>query len=812
MAEPQIIHMHLDGMSCASCAGRAERALEALPGVRDVSVNFASGQAQIRLSGASLADVTTALKAANYPARETEMFLTLENLNCASCVGRAEAALMKTPGVVEASVNLASRTAHIRYLAGATDTATLSRTLDQAGYPVTQTTADESAEPDHTAREIQDAKRDFVIAAILTAPVFAMEMGGHFIPGVHALIDQTIGRQTAWLLQFILTTAVLAGPGRVFFRRGVPALVRAAPDMNSLVALGAGAAWIFSTLAIFAPSMFPAQTANVYFEAAAVIVTLILLGRWLESRAKGRTGVAIRKLIGLQPQTARVERKGRITEVALEQVDVGDLLHVRPGERMAVDGVVIDGSSNVDESMISGEPMPVAKSPGDMVVGGTVNGTGALVFRATNVGRDTVLARIIAMVERAQGAKLPIQAVADRVVRVFVPIVIALAVLTVLAWLMFGPAPALSYALVAGVSVLIIACPCAMGLATPTSIMVGTGRAAELGVLFRKGDALQQMDEVRVVAFDKTGTLTEGRPTVTRVAWAEGVTQERSLRLIAAAEAKSEHPIARAIEELADEKNPPPVTEFKAIGGFGLSARVDGHDVLIGSARLMTDRGVTLGPLGNEGDAMSAAAQSPVFAAIDGEPAVVMAVSDPIKLSSRAVVQDLRAQGITVAMVTGDTRATARAIADELGIDHVSAEVLPGGKRDEMAALRQSFGTVAFVGDGINDAPALAEADIGLAVGSGTDVAIEAADIVLMSGDLAGVSRALHLSRRTMRNIRQNLFWAFAYNAALIPVAAGVLFPATGLLLSPMLAAGAMALSSVFVLSNALRLRHMKGA
>ncbi|WP_299847676.1 heavy metal translocating P-type ATPase [uncultured Roseovarius sp.] len=812
MTAPQTLRIEIDGMSCAGCAGRAERALTALPGIRDVSVNFAAGSAQMQLVSAELHEVTEALNAAGYPARAREITLSIRDLSCASSVGRAEAALHAVPGVVTASVNLASAQAQVRFLAGMTDAETLARALTQAGYPAHQHDAAADDQTDRRQQEAQHARRSFLIAAILTLPVFVLEMGSHFIPGMAGLIDDTMGRQNSWMLQFILTTIVLFWPGREFFTRGIPALIRAAPDMNSLVALGTSAAWAFSTLSLLAPSLLPAETLAVYFEAAAVIVTLILLGRWLEARAKGRTGAAIRKLIGLQPKTAQVERGGEVIELAIEEVTVGDILHVRPGERIAVDGEVTEGSSYVDESMISGEPVPVAKDPGAAVVGGTINGSGALAFRATKVGRDTVLARIIAMVEQAQGAKLPIQALADRVVRVFVPVVIVLAVLTVLVWGFYGPAPVLSYALVAGVSVLIIACPCAMGLATPTSIMVGTGRAAELGVLFRKGDALQQLDEVQVIAFDKTGTLTEGQPTLIRMDLAQGFERDVVLRLVAAAEGKSEHPIGRAIEAAARGLNLPNVSGFTAIGGHGLRAKVEGRDVLVGTERLMQREGISCDAFAGAVTAMAAKGQTPVFAAIDETLAAAMAVSDAIKPSARAVVERLHAAGLKVAMITGDTEATAQAIAGELGIDHVTAGVLPEGKVEAVHALQDRFGAVAFVGDGINDAPALARAEVGLAVGSGTDVAIEAADIVLMSGDLSGVVNALHLSRRTMRNIRQNLFWAFAYNAALIPVAAGVLYPLTGMLLSPMLAAGAMALSSVFVLSNALRLRGMTPA
>ncbi|MDT8328892.1 MAG: heavy metal translocating P-type ATPase [Roseovarius sp.] len=808
------IRIDVQGLSCAACAGRAERALEGVNGVSDVAVNFATGRAQMHLEGADATAIAKALSAANYPAREETVTLNVTGMTCASCVGRVERALLAVPAVLSASVNLANETAQVRYLSGSTDANQLARGLTEAGYPTRPKDGTPDDQAARRAAEAAHARRQTLIAAALTLPVFLLEMGSHVIPGMAALIAGSIGTTVSWGVQFILTTLVLIWPGRQFFRLGVPALIKGAPDMNSLVALGTSAAWAYSTLALLAPGVLPENTRAVYFEAAAVIVTLILLGRWLEARAKGRTGAAIQKLIALQPETARVERKGKIIDLSIDQVAVGDLIHLRPGERVALDGEVVEGSSYIDEAMITGEPDPVAKSTGDMLVGGTINGAGALSYRATAVGGDTVLARIIEMVEQAQGAKLPVQALADKVVRIFVPVVMAVAFVAVALWLAFGPAPALTHALVAGVSVLIIACPCAMGLATPTSIMVGTGRAAEIGVLFRKGEALQRLDEVRVVAFDKTGTLTIGRPGITVIETLPDVTADDILRLAAAAQGKSEHPIARAIEDEAARRKLtlPRVSTFKAIPGHGISAQVEGHDLLIGAHRLMLREAIDTGALDHAATALSDKGQSAIYIAVDGRLAAVLGIADALKPTSRAVIDALHAKGVKVAMITGDSQSTAEAIARDLGIDHVEAEVLPEGKVHALTALGERFGTLAFVGDGINDAPALAHADIGIAVGTGTDVAIEAADVVLMSGDLSGVVNALDLSRRTLRNIRQNLFWAFAYNAALIPVAAGALYPFTGLLLSPMLAAGAMALSSVFVLSNALRLRRVAPA
>jgi Cu+-exporting ATPase len=648
-----------------------------------------------------------------------------------------------------------------------------------------------------------------LVAAVFTLPVFILEMGSHLIPALHSWIMNSLGMGVNWGIQFVLTTVVLAWPGRQFYLKGFPALFKGAPDMNSLVALGSSAAWGFSTVALFAPSLLPDGTRVVYFEAAAVIVTLILLGRFLEARAKGRTGQAIRKLVGLRAKTAQVERDGQLVELPVDDIVVGDLIQARPGEKIAVDGVVVKGASYVDESMITGEPIPVEKLADAEVVGGTINGSGALMFRATKVGGDTMLAQIIRMVEEAQGAKLPIQDLVNRITLWFVPAVMGVAALTFLTWLLVGPDPALSFALVAAVAVLIIACPCAMGLATPTSIMVGTGRAAELGVLFRRGDALQTLNDVTTVALDKTGTLTEGHPELTDLTITKGFEEADVLRLVASVEAMSEHPIAAAIVQHAKQNGLAlaSIDDFSSITGFGVSAVIEGRKVFVGADRLMSREGIDLDAVKSVGETLGKEGKTPLFAAIDGQLAAVIAVSDPIKASTAEAIGTLHDLGLKVAMITGDNEATAQAIAAKLGIDEVVAEVLPEGKVAAIERLQTGGSKVAFVGDGINDAPALARADVGIAIGTGTDVAIESADVVLMSGDLKGVVNALHISQRTMRNIRQNLFWAFGYNALLIPVAAGVFYPVAGLMLSPALAAGAMALSSVFVLSNALRLR-----
>lgn len=803
------LNFEIDGMTCGSCVGRAEKAIAAVQGVSRAEVNLANSSARVTIDGDETARaVSGALLEAGYPAVPRKQRLQIEGMTCASCLAKVEAALNGVSGVVTASVNLASGVASVTTLTD--NPAGLIAAVRGVGYDATP--INDGAQP--VDRHAQDARRigwNVLFAAVLTFPVAVVEMGGHVFPIIHTWVNSNIGMQESWLIQFVLATIVLAIPGRSFFTKGVPALLRGAPDMNALVVLGTGAAWLFSTVAVFRPQWLPEGTVVVYYEAAAVIITLILLGRWLEARAKGRTGAAIRKLVGLRPATARIERDGEVVEIAVDDVQYGDILVIRPGERIAVDGILREGESWVDESMITGEPLPVEKTKGTTLVGGTVNGNGALRMRATAVGADTMLARIISMVEEAQGARLPVQDLVNWITSWFVPVVMVIATVTVGVWFLFGPAPALPFALVAGVSVLIIACPCAMGLATPTSIMVGTGRAAELGVLFRQGDALQALQGVEVVAFDKTGTLTEGRPVLTDIMALNG-DEDTLLAQVAAVEALSEHPLGRAVVQAAKDKGLtlPVVKDFTAITGFGLSAQINGRTVLVGAARLLTREGVDAAPLSEMTDRLARQGKTPMLVAVDGQAVGVMAVADKAKPNAKATVAALHAQGLRVAMITGDMAATAQHIADELGIDQVVAEVLPEGKVDAVKALQGGGTKVAFVGDGINDAPALATADVGVAIGTGTDVAVESADVVLMAGDPSGVGNAIAISRATLRNIKQNLVWAFSYNVLLIPVAAGILFPLWGVMLSPQLAAGAMALSSVLVLGNALRLRWVQ--
>lgn len=813
MSEKLTVTIPLEGMSCASCVGRVERALSAETGVRDVSVNLATATARLSLDDAAvLPSVVATVNNLGYPARTVKTTLNIASMSCASCVGRVEKSLRALPGVLGVSVNLAAETATVEQVEGAVTPAALVAASSAAGYPAQ--IADPGSNLQHAAGRDEEAAKlahRAALAAVLAFPVFILEMGAHLFPSFHMAIDRTIGMQSSWLIQCVLATIVLFGPGFSFFAKGVPALLRAAPDMNSLVALGTGAAWSFSIVATFMPSLLPDGVTAVYYEAAAVIVVLILVGRWLEARAKGKTGAAIKTLLGLQTRTARVLTDGETRDIDVDDLKIGDIVLVRPGERIPVDGDITDGASNVDESMITGEPVPVTKAAGASVTGGTVNGTGSLTVGVTRVGADTTLAQIIRMVEEAQGAKLPIQGLVDRVTLWFVPAVLALALLTLVIWLLFGPDPSLTYALVAAVSVLIIACPCAMGLATPTSIMVGTGRAAEMGVLFRKGDALQALSEVDVIALDKTGTVTEGSPTLTDLITADGFERSEVLTLVAAVEAQSEHPLAEAIVRSAHTEGLAlkMAENFRSVTGYGVAAEVDGHSVLIGADRLMQREGLAFGALAGQEQDFAVRGRTALYAAIDGRVAAVIAVADPVKASSAAAIAALQTRGITVAMITGDKEATALSIAAQIGIDHVIAGVLPDGKVVALESLRADGANVAFVGDGINDAPALAAADVGIAIGTGTDVAIEAADVVLMSGDLRGVVNAVDVSKSTMCNIRQNLLWAFGYNTALIPVAAGALYPAFGLLLSPVFAAGAMALSSVSVLTNALRLRRL---
>ena len=805
------VTLPVEGLSCASCAGRVERALKAVPGVDDVSVNLATRQVSLtRPAQGSDSDIVQAISAAGYAVPEDTASIGITGMNCASCVARVERSLMGLPGVIGASVNLATKRAEVRYARGNVAPQAIEEAVRSAGYEP-QTIAAEA--PFETVREkdqeVDGLKRDLATALLLALPIVVLDMGGHLFPAIHHALAEWLGPNGGALIQAALATALLAGPGRRFFRSGLPGLFRGHPDMNALVALGAGAAYLYSLVSTFAPGLLPAGSAHLYFEASTVIVTLILLGRWLEALARGRTGAAIARLVELTPKTARVLSAGREREVPVAELTIGDVVRVRPGERVPADGTLIEGRSDLDESMLTGEPMPVSKGIGDGVVGGTVNGHGGFDMRVDKVGSQTLLAQIVRMVESAQAGKLPIQALVDRVTAWFVPAVIAVSLVTFFGWLVFGPSPALGPALVNAIAVLIIACPCAMGLATPTSILVGTGRAAERGVLFRQGNALQALSDIAIIAFDKTGTLTEGRPRLTDLVTLAGFEREEVLALAAALESRSEHPIARAVVEGAQASNAAlaKVEQFEAVAGYGASGRVGGRTIAIGAERFMERLGIRTSDLASEAERLSRIGASPVYVAIDGRLAALIGIADPIRPEARPALDALRGLGLRIAMLTGDDRRTAQAVAAQLGIEDVFAELKPGDKASELDRLRARYGAVAFVGDGINDAPALAKADVGIAIGSGTDIAIESADVVILSSGLNAIVDAVRLAQATMANIRQNLFWAFAYNVALIPVAAGMLAIFGGPTLSPILAAGAMAFSSVFVVVNALRLR-----
>lgn len=828
-ATEEHVDLPIQGMSCAACARRIESGLAKTPGVRRANVNLATARATVHYDP-SLTGVRRLIEKVRDVGYETAAtarvdFVVDDSARPSGSSVPLEEHLRSIRGVVEAGFNLGTMEVRVEYLPGAVDVRQLRRQIEAFGYRVMQTPADgkdakaEDAEQAARTAEYRDLRRKFWIAAVLSLPVLVIAMS-------HGRISWLALPGVNWL-QLALATPVVFYCGAQFYRGAWAAFRHRAADMNTLIAVGTGAAYLYSVAATAAPGLFQQATAAaahhgdpaavpVYFEAASVIIALILLGRMLESRAKGRTGEAIRRLMGLQAKTARVVREGVEEDIPAEEVVPGDLVVVRPGEKLAVDGTVENGSSAVDESMLTGESLPVEKKAGDEVFGATINRTGSFRFRATKVGRDTALQQIVRLVQDAQGQKAPIARLADVVSGIFTPIVLCVAIATFVAWFVAAsPEVRFTMALVNFVSVLIIACPCALGLATPTAIMVGTGRGAEHGVLIKGGEALENAYKLQTLVLDKTGTITRGEPAVTDLVPLGGMDERELLRLAASAERGSEHPLGEAIVRAAQDRALPLAdpSGFNAIAGHGIEVQVEGRPVLLGNARLMRQRGLGLDESAeSRSAALASAGKTPMFVAVDGRLAGMIAVADPIKPESKEAIGRLQRMGLELVMITGDNRRTAEAVATEVGIERFLAEILPEGKADQVKRLQQERKVVGMVGDGINDAPALVQADIGIAIGTGTDVAIEASDITLIRGDLRGVVAAIALSRATIRTIRQNLFWAFIYNVIGIPVAAGALYPLFGWLLSPVLASAAMSFSSVSVVANSLRLRRFQPA
>ncbi len=810
------LDLPITGMSCASCAAHIEEGLSQLKGVVSASVNFAAEKATVIYdkSLVSVDDFTSVVKDLGYGVSVSKITLPIKGMSCASCVENVQKTLSSLDGVLSASVNFATERATIEYFPSQAGIREFKKAVRDAGYEIVEAEKGEDiVEKEQREREqaFRALKTKVISGAILTIPIYILMQWD--IIGLSKVV--ALPGQVNFLLQLVIETPVQFWIGWQFYTGAIAAARHRTTNMNTLIAVGTSAAYIYSVVATFFPSFFEIKgySAGVYFDTAATIIVLILLGRLFEARAKGQTSEAIKKLIGLQAKTARVVKNGNEVDIPVEDVEIGDIIIVRPGEKIPVDGVIKEGYSSVDESMVTGESIPAEKSVGNVVIGATINKTGSFKFEATKVGRDTMLSHIIDMVQSAQGSKPPIARMADLIASYFVPSVIGIATLTFVVWYLFGPPPAFTYAVLNFIAVLIIACPCSLGLATPTSIMVGTGKGAENGVLIRSGEALEIAHKINAVIFDKTGTLTRGKPEVTDIV-AQGLSEHEVLFYAASAEKGSEHPLGESIIKKAKDmkleiKDP---ENFIAVPGHGIKATIDGRSVLLGNERFMEDEGMNLGGLKQEALRLSGQGKTPVFLSVDGKTSGIVAVADTVKEDSVKAVKSLHDLGIEVIMITGDNRRTGGAIARQVGIDRVLAEVLPEDKADNVKKLQKESKVVAMVGDGINDAPALAQADIGIAIGTGTDVAMEASDITLIGGDIKGVVTAIALSKATMRNIKQNLFWAFAYNVILIPVAAGVLFPFFGILLNPMIAAAAMGLSSVTVVTNALRLKKFKVA
>lgn len=795
------IDLPVTGMTCASCAAAVENALNRIEGIKNASVNFASEKATFDLEGpVELNTIVDAVKSEGYGVLLNRIDFAVKGMTCAACVAAVEKALNELYGVLSISANLAAEKASVEYIPTIVDFNEFRAAIKDAGYSAEQIT-EEYIDREKARREAEfsELRTRFLISALLTAAIIAGSM-----VAIPFLSD--------WLILFLLATPVQFWAGVRFHRAAWSAMKHKTTNMNTLISVGTFAAYIYSAIATFTPQIFlkGGIAPDVYYDTSATIITLILLGRLLEAKAKGRTSEAIKRLMRLQPKTARVLREGAEEEILIDEVVAGDTVIVRPGERIPVDGAIIEGYSTVDESMLTGESLPVDKAVGDRVFGGTINRAGSFKLGATRIGKETALGQIIRLVEEAQGSKAPIQRLADKVASIFVPVVIATALVTFIIWYLLGPKPAFTMGLMNFIAVLIIACPCALGLATPTAIMVGTGKGAEKGILIRDAGALELAHRIGAIVLDKTGTITKGEPEVTDILPADGLGIDEALRIAASAEKVSEHPLGQAIVRKAEEAGVALVEtrEFMAIPGGGIRAVLNSNTVFIGNKALMEKEGVDISSIKEHEVKFASEAKTPVFMAIDKKVEAVFAIADTIKEGSIKAIKDMKDMGIEVSMLTGDHKNTAEAIAKAVGVDRVFAEVMPEQKVEIVKALKKEGKVTAMVGDGINDAPALAEADVGIAIGTGTDIAIEASDITLIKGDLRSVVEAIRLSRLTLTTIKQNLFWAFFYNVVGIPVAAGLLFPFGGPLLNPMIASAAMAFSSVSVVSNSLRLRR----
>ena len=810
-AKEERVDLPILGMSCASCASTIQKGLSSLKGVDKANVNFANSRATVLYQPQLVKseDLVSSVRKSGYEVGTASVEIPIQGLQCASCVQKIEKALLRIKGVLKASVNLATENAKVEYIPSETDFTEIKKIIEQTGYKVLEVPPEEELEDIERIvreKEYKKLKRKFFVGLILGIIIFLGSMPNLF-PWAPDILNN-------FFVLWMLATPVQFWIGWQFYKGAWGAFTHRNADMNTLIAVGTSAAYLYSVAATLFPSLFESGglKPEVFFDTSAMIIVLILLGRLLEARAKGQTSEAIKKLIGLRPKTAKVKRDGKEMDIPVEDVLVGDVVIVRPGEKIPVDGILTDGKSSVDESMITGESMPVKKEKGDEVIGATINKTGSFQFRTTKVGKDTALAQIIKLVQDAQGSKAPIQRLADVIAGYFVPIVISIAIATFVVWFNFGPSPAMTFALLNFVAVMIIACPCALGLATPTAVMVGTGKGAENGVLIKGGESLETAHKLDTIVFDKTGTLTKGEPEVTDIIPFNSYSEEEVLKYAASAEKVSEHPLGEAVIKKAtetqivlhDPKN------FKAIEGHGIEAEVENVNVLLGNAKLLRDRNIEIKDLIEKAENFAQEGKTPIYIALNGNAAGVIAVADTLKENSVQAVEKLKKLGLEVIMLTGDNRKTAQAMARKTGIDRVLSEVLPEDKVHEIKKLQSEGKKVAMVGDGINDAPALAQADVGIAIGSGTDVAMEASDVTLIKGDLQGVVSAIELSKRTIRVIKQNLFWAFFYNTVGIPIAAGVLYPFFGILLNPIFASAAMAFSSVSVVSNSLRLRRAK--